>query len=613
MREPEMIKSRNTPSVLIVEDEGIIALDIERQTMNAGFAIAGKAQTAEQALQLIDIRNPDVVLMDIRLKGKMDGIQAASIIRERYALPVIYLTSHADEATLSRAQETEPFGYLIKPLSTSSIKATITIAVHKHRLDREVKGSRALLSTILQGLPYGVIATDSVGKVAFLNRAAEAFTQWTLQEASGYSLTQIAPIQNSHGEILSLRLLQETVRRNTQISIPSESKLATRTGQLLDITGHYFITNIENGPPAVFISFYDITNARNVSHAIEQEQQMRSIANFAEGVGCEFYALFDLIQSLSPGLSTLHALDETVLLRKAVSVGVTMSTQLLEIKAGNGSLHAVNVAAQFECYRSQLQRLCGTGIELKTRLRSDLGYVVCTGNHFEQLLTHLALEGKERLRGEGELALGADISNTSLEPRASVPHVRLFARAQEMLSKDFATGELPLFENISSGLSLVALRAIANASAGFVKVTELDESSLIEVFLPQYPSREAASTAALEHTRSILTVGFPREVTALLAKRIADEALLLNVEHREDAASLTRLYEGGFELIVFNGSIRPEKEGIQVPNEFCGPKQTILSIPLQSGISFHASAIDLEGAIREALNKRSSQEIATAR
>jgi CheY-like chemotaxis protein len=96
----------DAPKVMVVEDEAIIALDIQRQLTIAGFVIAGKAQTAEAAFQEIERENPDIVLMDIRLKGEMDGVQAASIIRSRYALPVIYLTAHTDGPTLERARET---------------------------------------------------------------------------------------------------------------------------------------------------------------------------------------------------------------------------------------------------------------------------------------------------------------------------------------------------------------------------------------------------------------------------------------------------------------------------------------------------------------------------
>jgi signal transduction histidine kinase/HPt (histidine-containing phosphotransfer) domain-containing protein len=138
--------------VLIVEDEAIIALDIHSHLIHLGFEIAGTASSAAEAFELIESNRPDIALMDIRIDGDMDGITAAGMIRERYRLPVIYLTAHADEATLERAEATEPFGYIVKPLQHNKLKAVITMALRRHKTERELEQSRALLSAALEEL-----------------------------------------------------------------------------------------------------------------------------------------------------------------------------------------------------------------------------------------------------------------------------------------------------------------------------------------------------------------------------------------------------------------------------------------------------------------------------
>ena len=111
--------------ILLVEDESIVALDIQGRLEDSGYGIVGTVMTGEAAIELAGNLSPDLILMDIQLKGKLDGIEAAEIIRARYNLPIIFLTAFADEDTLRRARVTEPFGFLLKPFEEHSLTAAI--------------------------------------------------------------------------------------------------------------------------------------------------------------------------------------------------------------------------------------------------------------------------------------------------------------------------------------------------------------------------------------------------------------------------------------------------------------------------------------------------------
>ncbi len=125
--------------ILIVEDETVIALELEDRLQRMGYAVAGSAPNGKAALQMIEAARPDIVLMDINLKGARDGIEIAEEIRARYDIPVIYLTAYADHATLRRARDTTPFGYLLKPFREAELHANIEMAVHKHRADNYLR------------------------------------------------------------------------------------------------------------------------------------------------------------------------------------------------------------------------------------------------------------------------------------------------------------------------------------------------------------------------------------------------------------------------------------------------------------------------------------------
>src|ERR1041384_3940772 len=119
---------RSQRRLLVVEDERIVALDLRGALEDLGYTVIGTAASSDEALRTADESRPDLVLMDIRIAGASDGIQAASLLRSRYQLPVVYLTANADQATLERALATEPAGYLVKPYNHQSLRTTIEVA-----------------------------------------------------------------------------------------------------------------------------------------------------------------------------------------------------------------------------------------------------------------------------------------------------------------------------------------------------------------------------------------------------------------------------------------------------------------------------------------------------
>ncbi len=125
--------------ILVVEDERIVAEDIKMRLQNLGYAVPGTAFSGKEAIKKAEEMNPDLVLMDIVLEGKMDGIEAASAIRSRFAIPIVYLTAYADKKTLQRAKITEPFGYIIKPFEDRELNSIIEIALYKHTMDKKLK------------------------------------------------------------------------------------------------------------------------------------------------------------------------------------------------------------------------------------------------------------------------------------------------------------------------------------------------------------------------------------------------------------------------------------------------------------------------------------------
>ncbi|MBF0319488.1 MAG: diguanylate cyclase [Nitrospirae bacterium] len=196
-----MLHNTDKIRVMIVEDEGIIAMDIMRTLTELGYTITSVSSTAEVAVSRAQTDKADVVLMDIVLGGEMDGIEAAAQIRSTTGTPVIFLTSYSDEYILERAKITEPFGYLLKPFRDRELYTTIEMALYKDKMHRKLKESHEWFSTTLMSIGDGVITTDEKGCVTFINKAAARMSGLKEEEALGLPIGEIVTFkeENTNG------------------------------------------------------------------------------------------------------------------------------------------------------------------------------------------------------------------------------------------------------------------------------------------------------------------------------------------------------------------------------------------------------------------------------
>jgi PAS domain S-box-containing protein len=192
----------STPSILVVEDEQIVARDILARLERQGYAVTAVVASGEEAVASVAVVRPDLVLMDIMLQGEMDGIAAAEKIREHYEIPVVYLTAYADERTLQRAKISEPFGYLLKPFEERELHITIQMALYKHAMEHRMREHQQWLTTTLRSIGDAVVSTDLEGRITFMNPRAEALCGWRQEEAQGRLLEEVVAHRRDRGEIL---------------------------------------------------------------------------------------------------------------------------------------------------------------------------------------------------------------------------------------------------------------------------------------------------------------------------------------------------------------------------------------------------------------------------
>jgi PAS domain S-box-containing protein len=180
-----------TPRLLIVEDEIIIAKDLERHLTSWGYQVVGMATTSEEAVQLAVSLHPDLVLMDIRLNGEFDGIETTAQIYEHLDLPVIYLTAHTDANTLERAKLTHPLGYLTKPVDFPTLHASVEMGIYTYAISKRLAESELQYKTILNTAQDGFMLVEETSRISDANESICKLTGYTREELLALSLSDL--------------------------------------------------------------------------------------------------------------------------------------------------------------------------------------------------------------------------------------------------------------------------------------------------------------------------------------------------------------------------------------------------------------------------------------
>jgi PAS domain S-box-containing protein len=224
-----------TPRILVVEDESIVAQDIRLTLEELGYEVAAIADSGELALEQAVNLKPDLILMDIRLLGGIDGIETAQQINQRINVPIVYLTALGDEETLSRVKATNPFGYIIKPFVERDLRIVIEISLNKFRIEQNLLENQEWLGMILHSVGDGVIATDTNLNITYLNPVAEQLTGWSFAEAVGKNITEILRIINEITRQNVTNPIVTALETREVVSLPEQTLLITKTGKEIPI------------------------------------------------------------------------------------------------------------------------------------------------------------------------------------------------------------------------------------------------------------------------------------------------------------------------------------------------------------------------------------------
>ncbi len=255
--------------ILIVEDERLVAEDLQLSLQDMGYIVTSVASSGEMAIKKAEETKPDLVLMDIVLKGKMDGIEAANQIRSRYDIPIVYITAYSDETTLERAKITEPYGYIVKPFKERNLQITIEISIYKHKMEKRLKESYQWLSAVIKSIGDAVIATDPEGIIKLMNPIAEALTGWKQEDALGKHLTTVFNIISKNPGEQVENPVPKTIREGIFYGLAEHTVLVTNDGIEIpvDVIGST-IKDSSGNIIGIVMVFYDIIERKRIENEL---------------------------------------------------------------------------------------------------------------------------------------------------------------------------------------------------------------------------------------------------------------------------------------------------------------------------------------------------------
>ncbi|MCC5848134.1 MAG: response regulator [Verrucomicrobia bacterium] len=494
-------KLRAVPaSVLIVEDEPIVARDICQELEILGYNIAGEARTGESALELAAELKPDLILMDIQLAGEMDGVTAAGIIRDEMDIPVVFLTAFAGGEIFERAKKMEPFGYILKPFEERELQIVVDMALYKHGMEKEMRFKSQALSSAANA----IVITDPEGKIVWVNAAFSRYTGYSMEEALKKNPSEL--VKSSEQDEEFYKKMWETISRGEvwEGELVNRRKDGTTYPERMTITPMF--------GPAGKITHYiaikqDITEQKKLEKLQLRSQRMESIGTLAGGIA------HDLNNILSPIIMSADLLVKTCedpeqldmlkMISDSAQRGAEIVKQVLSFARGTDGRKS---EIQIRHILVDLAKVCRETfprkIEVLNYVPRDLWLVRADPTQIHQVLMNVLINARDAMPEGGQLTIkGMNVELNDTEddglPEELAPgrYVRLQIMDTGIgISEDVMKHIFDLFfttkaQGEGTGLGLSTAMGIVRAHGGAMTVQSASGAgACFTIYLPADPT-----------------------------------------------------------------------------------------------------------------------------
>lgn len=590
--------------ILIVEDESIVAKDIQAGLQGLGYTVVGMVATGEEALEQAATLRPDLVLMDIKLKGEMDGIETAHRLRASYPVPVVYLTAFTDDNTLHRAKASEAFGYLLKPFEDRELRTTIEMALYKHTMERKLWESREWLATTLRCIGDAVIATDAASAVQLINPLAESLTGWKQSDAMGRPAPEIFSLHAADGTAPAWSDVEDLLAGRADVRGGKDVVLIARDGKRTPVD--YTAAPIsESGGRimGVVIIFRDITEMkqaaareRNLSERLARSRRMESLGALAGGVAHDLNNILgpivgypDLIAKALPPDDAIQA--DLEIIKNSSRKALDMVRNLLTLgRAGKTPMQPVNISSIVEAGLKAIPSMISMDqaplVETVLNLAPDPGMVMGSEVHLQAMVANLIRHAYAMMPAGGRLQLStaSERLDQPLEGYETVPagdYVVLHAMdngvgiTESDLNRIFEPFYIKKRLNLENGtgLDMAVVFGVIKDHNGFVDVRSVPgEGTDFTVYLPLAGTGAKAAIVPRQSapdsrgTETILFVDDDEEQRRFAARRLRSLGYQVITAHNGRAAleqyAAVLASDKNIDLLVLDMIMADEMDGL---------------------------------------------------
>ena len=483
--------------ILVVEDEGIVGLDIQRRLTNLGYSAPTVVATGALAVQRALELRPQLVLMDIRLKGDTDGIAAADHIRRLLDIPIIFLTAYADEDTLRRARVTEPYGYVLKPFEERELQIAIEMALYKFQMERKLRSSERWLATTLNSINDAIITTDTQGQINLVNPMAAALTGWLAEEAVGRSVVEVFRVLNESTRKPEHQVAADLLNKQIPAALDPVGILVSRRGDEIRIQYHVAPICDSNGNAIGSVMvFRDIAEQHKVEQELHRVQKLESLGLMAGGVAHDFNNLLSAVvnnialvkMQLENGGTLYRRLE---LVEKALWRGTELTQQLLTFAKGGAPVRRI-VDVDALVHQTADLVFAGSNIQVKYYTTPELWLAEIDAGQIGHAIHNLLINAKEAMPTGGTIEIGGEnviVAANQLPALTPGDYLKLTFRDQGsgIVAENIAKIFDPYFTTKprGSGLGLATVHSIIKRHQGHIAVdSTFGQGTIFEIYLP---------------------------------------------------------------------------------------------------------------------------------
>ncbi len=562
------------PGIFIVEDELVVAKDIQRTLLNLGYRVLGHARSGTAALLKAAQLKPDLILMDIGLPGGVDGVVTAAAIRDKTSIPVVFLTGLLDRETLKRAGGSDPFGYLLKPFKPAELQAAIEIALRRFRQETSARAREHLLLTTLHAIGDGLIITNEREEISFLNPVAEQLTGWSLGDAVGRKLEEVLALRDEiSGEPVTF--VHESLRQRC-VSRSATGTLLVGRGRTTAVDSSWApVFDDEAKPLGVVVVFRDASEQQRLESLLRGYQKMEVVGQLTSAIAHDFNNVLSAILLCSRFLAGTFDKDdprrlEAEEIEKSGNRGAALTRQLLTFGKRKAlepaQLNLNEVLSELD----HMLRLLSGHVELTFQVATDLGLVMVDRGQIERVLVNLTINARDSMPNGGTLQIAT--SNVVLEPKDVHGFKNLRSGRHVMLTlTDSGCGmdtetQSHAFEPFfstkrhakGSGLGLSSSYEIITQNGGDIGLaSEVGRGTKFTLYLPRCEgrrnsyTRELSACAGATEPETILLIEHDTFLRTAVARTLELCGYqVLRASDQADASAVLDSHEGPIHLLL---------------------------------------------------------------